>query len=129
MNYLPYILLGIALLLIGMQLRLFFSAKSVQGKPAPGFEDLSDEAQRGMPVLLFYFHSEYCGPCRRITPLVEAFAANTGAVIIVDVGQQPEAALRFGVRVTPTLMRVRNGIIEKVVVGEVGEEKLKKLLE
>lgn len=129
MNYLPYILLGIALLLIGMQLRLFFSAKSVQGKPAPGFEDLSDETQRGMPVLLFYFHSEYCGPCRRITPLVEAFAANTGAVIIVDVGQQPEAALRFGVRVTPTLMRVRNGIIEKVVVGEVGEDKLKKLLE
>lgn len=129
MNYLPYILLGIALLLIGMQLRLFFSAKSVQGKPAPGFEDLSDEVQRGMPVLLFYFHSEYCGPCRRITPLVEAFAANTGAVIIVDVGQQPEAALRFGVRVTPTLMRVRNGIIEKVVVGEVGEDKLKKLLE
>lgn len=129
MDYLPYILLALALLMIGVQLRLFLSAKSAQGKPAPRFEDLSDDAQRGMPVLLFYFHSEYCGPCRRITPLVEAFAANTGAVIIVDVGQQPEAALRFGVRVTPTLMRVRNGIIEKVVVGEVGEEKLKKLLE
>jgi len=129
MDYLPYILLAIALFIVATQMRLFFSAKSAQGKPAPDYENLIDASQRDMPVLLFYFHSEYCGPCRRLTPLIESFAAQTGAVIIVDVGQQPEAALHFGVRVTPTLMRVHNGIIEKVVVGEVGGEKLKRLLQ
>lgn len=129
MDYLPYVLLAIALIIVAAQLRLFFSAKSAQGKPAPDYDNLIDSAQRGLPVLLFYFHSEYCGPCRRMTPLIESFAAQTGAVIIIDVGQQPEAALRFGVRVTPTLMRVHNGIIEKVVVGELGEGKLQQLLQ
>jgi len=129
MDYLPYILLGIALLMVASQLRLLLSAKSAQGKTAPDIGDLSNEAQRNMPVLLFYFHSTYCGPCRRVTPLVESIAAQTGAVVSIDVGQQPEAAQRFGVRVTPTLMRVSRGIIEKVVVGEVGEEKLKALLQ
>src|SRR5512139_859232 len=121
MDYLPYVLLVMAIFVVVMQLRLFFSAKRAQGKPAPNFDDLIDEAQRGKPLLLFYFHSEYCGPCRRMTPLIETVAAESGAVIVIDVSRQPEAALRFGVRVTPTLMRVRNGIIEKVVVGEAGE--------
>lgn len=129
MDYLPYILLALALFIVATQLRLFFSAKSAQGKPAPAFDDLRQEQQRDMPVLLFYFHSEYCGPCRRITPLIEALAAQTGAVVIVDVGQQPNAALRFGVRVTPTVMRIRNGVIEKVIIGDIKEEKLKQLLE
>lgn len=128
MDYLPYILLAVVLFLVAMQLRLYFSAKNAQGKPAPRHDDLITETQRSMPVLLFYFHSEYCGPCRRLTPLVETLAAQSGAVIIVDVGQNPEPALRFGVRVTPTLMRVSQGKVEKVVVGDVGEEKLKQLL-
>lgn len=128
MDYLPYILLAVALFIVGTQLRLFYSAKSAQGKPAPDLEGLVDAVQRDLPVLLFYFHSEYCGPCRRITPLVESLAAQTGAVIIVDVGHHPEVALRFGVRVTPTLMRVSKGVIEKVVVGEVGDEKIRQLL-
>ena len=128
MDYLPYVLLVMAVFVVVMQLRLFSSAKSAQGKPAPNFDDLLDETQHGKPVLLFYFHSEYCGPCRRMTPLVETVAAQSGAVIVIDVSRQPEAALRFGVRVTPTLMSVRNGIIEKVVVGEAGEEKVKQLL-
>lgn len=129
MDYLPYILLAITLIVIAMPLRLYFAAKSVQGKPAPVIDDLINDAQRTMPVLLFYFHSEYCGPCRRLTPLVEALAVQSGAVIIIDVAQQPEAALRFGVRVTPTLMRISHRVVEKVVVGDVGEERVKQLLE
>jgi len=127
-DYLPYILLAVVGFVVAMQLRLYFSAKRAQGKPAPDFVDLLNDNQREMPVLLFYFHSEYCGPCRRMTPAVEQLATQTGAVIVVDVGHNPEPALRFGVRVTPTMMRVSNGIIEKVVVGEVGDEKLKQLL-
>lgn len=128
MDYLPYILLAIGLFIVALPLRLYFSAKRAQGKPAPALDDLISAEQRAMPVLLFYFHSEHCGPCRRLTPLVEAIGVHSGAVISVDVAQHPEAALRFGVRVTPTLMRVSHGIIEKVVVGEVGEEKVKQLL-
>src|SRR5512139_2367849 len=111
MDYLPYILLAVMIFILGMQLRLYLSAKSVQGKPAPAFDDLVGDIQRTKPVLLFYFHSEHCGPCRRLTPRVEALASRTGAVIVVDVTQRPEAALRFGVRVTPTMMRVSNGLV------------------
>ncbi|HEY0721587.1 MAG TPA: thioredoxin family protein [Gammaproteobacteria bacterium] len=128
MELIPYLVVAAMVFIMAMQLRLYFAAKRPQGKAAPHFEDLLDESQRALPRLLFYFHSEYCGPCRRLTPLVQALAHDTAAVIIVDVAQQPELAQRFGVRVTPTLMRVNHGTVEKVVVGEISETKLKQLL-
>lgn len=128
MEYLPYILALLALLIVAVQFYLYFMAKGAQGRALPACDELLDEAQRGAPQLLFYFHSEQCPPCRRMTPLLEAEAARSGKVVIVDVAAHHEAARRFGVLVTPTLMRVRDGIIDKVVVGGVSEAKLQKLL-
>jgi thioredoxin 1 len=128
MEYLPHILLLITLLIVGSQFYLYFMAKGPQGKAAPAYDDLLSAEQRGQRVLLFYFHSEHCGPCRRITPLVEALAQRSSAVVMIDVGQSVEVAQRFGVRVTPTLMRVAGGMVEKVVVGGVNEKQLNALL-
>ncbi len=129
MELVPYLVLAAMAVIIIMNVRLYFGAKRPQGKAAPQFDDLLEESQRALPALLFYFHSEHCAPCRRLTPLVKALAYHSAAVVIVDVVQQPELAQRFGVRVTPTLMRIRHGIVEKVVVGETSEAKLKQLLD
>lgn len=129
MEIVPYLVVAAMAVIIIMQMRLYFAAKRPQGRAAPPLDDLLDASQRALPTLLFYFHSEFCGPCRRLTPLVEALARRTRAVIIIDVAERPELAQRFGVRVTPTLMRIGHGIVEKVVVGETSEEKLNRLLE
>jgi thioredoxin 1 len=127
-DYLPHVLLVVTMLILGSQFYLYFMAKGPQGKPAPAYDDLISDRQREMRVLLFYFHSEHCGPCRRLTPLVEEVAQKSGAVVIIDIGQAVEVARRFGVRVTPTLMRVSGGMVEKVLVGGVSERQLNALL-
>ncbi len=129
MEIVPYLVLAAMIFIVAMNVRLYFAAKGSQGKAAPLLDDLLDESQRALPRLLFYFHSEHCGPCRRLTPRVEALSNDSAGVIIVDVARQPEIAQRFGVRVTPTLMRVSHGIVERVVVGETSEAKLKQLLD
>ncbi|HEY0635409.1 MAG TPA: thioredoxin family protein [Gammaproteobacteria bacterium] len=129
MEIVPYLVLAAMVFIVAMNVRLYFAAKGSQGKAAPLLDDLLDESQRALPRLLFYFHSEHCGPCRRLTPRVEALSNNSAGVIIVDVAAQPEIAQRFGVRVTPTLMRVCQGIVEQVVVGEISEAKLKQLFD
>lgn len=128
MEYLPYILLAITLLMVGSQFYLYFMAKGPQGKAAPAYDDLLTAGQCDKPLLLFYFHSEHCGPCRRLTPQVEALAQRSGAVVIVDIAQNVEVARRFGVRVTPTLMRINNKVVEKVRVGALSEKQLDELL-
>lgn len=129
MEYLPYILLAVVLLIVALQMALYLTAKAAQGKAPPAYDDLLGESSRDCPQLLFYFHSEHCSPCRQMTPLVEAAAQQHGCVVIVDVARQMEVARRFSVRVTPTLMRVRGGIVDKVVVGAISEAKLQALLE
>lgn len=129
MEYLPYILLAATLLIIAVQFLAYISAKGAEGKVSPPYEDLLGEGLRDCRQLLFYFHSEHCGPCRQMTPRLEALAQQRGCVVIVDVAHNREAAHRFGVRVTPTLMRVRGGVIDKVVVGAISEAKLQALLD
>lgn len=76
----------------------------------PGIDDPRTPA-------LLYFYSEDCPPCRQATPVVDALAAERPSIFKVDVTQAPALASDLGVRVTPTLMVVRDGRVARVLLG------------
>ena len=69
------------------------------------------------------FYADWCGPCRMMTPVIEQLAAEfAGSVKIgkLDVDQNQEIAIRYGVMGIPTLGLFRGGKLVDRMVGYPG---------
>ncbi|MEU6981529.1 MULTISPECIES: thioredoxin domain-containing protein [unclassified Streptomyces] len=73
----------------------------------------------GVPVLV-KFTAQWCGPCRQLTPVLGAVAAEEGErlrIVEIDVDHNPLTTVRYGVMATPTLMVFDGGEPVKSMVG------------
>ena len=92
-----------------------------------------DEAlSRQQGVMMVDFSAEWCGPCRAISPVLEAVAKESGgnvtvAKIIVD--ENPGLAARYGIRSIPTILFMKQGNVADQVIGAVPRAKLKEKLD
>ena len=73
------------------------------------------------------YTTSWCGPCRMIAPMIEELANEyDGKAVIgkLDVDNNQESSIKFGVRSIPTLLVFKNGEMVDRHVGAVPKETL-----
>ncbi len=105
------------------------ASDNVQTFTDGNFEDTVIKA--GGPVLVDFW-AEWCGPCKRLGPTVDALATDySGKVTIgkLNVDENPEIARKFQIRGIPALLLFKGGQVVESVIGLAQKDELRKVLD
>ena len=85
----------------------------------------------GSNLKLIKFGADWCGPCKMIGPVLEKISNDVEGVDIFDVNvdQNQELSMKFGVRGIPAVYLLKNGDVVDNFVGARGEADIVSMIE
>lgn len=104
-------------------------AGAVQDLTDSSFEETIKNSE--IPVLVDFW-AEWCGPCRRVGPIIEELANDYGDKLLVakvDVDANQEIAVKHKVESIPTLMIFKGGELKERLLGARPKEALVEIVD
>ncbi len=93
-------------------------------------ENFEAEVLKSEKTVLIDFWATWCGPCQMLSPVVDAFAEENPDILVckVNVDEQPELAMAFGIESIPTLVVMKGGKAVNKSLGVIPKEKIAELV-
>ena len=79
----------------------------------------ADVLDNPKPVMVDFW-AEWCGPCRMVSPILDEIAteyADKTEIVKVNVDEEPQLAMQYGVTGIPMMAVFQGGTIAKQMVG------------
>ena len=94
--------------------------------------NFTQEVLESLTPVLVDFWAPWCGPCKMIAPVLDELAGEyDGRVRVgkVNIDEEQDLAVKFGVRAVPTLLLFSQGQVEDQIVGAKSKRQMKEFLD
>ena len=82
-------------------------------------DNFESEVLNSEKTVLLDFYADWCGPCRMVSPIVDAIAEEHPEYKVgkINVDEEGQLATTFGVMSIPSLFVIKNGEVANQAVG------------
>ena len=80
----------------------------------------ADEVLNSGDTIMVDFWAEWCGPCRAVSPILDAIAAEHSdkiKIVKLNVDDNPQMAMKYQITSIPAMKVFRGGEVVKTVIG------------
>jgi thioredoxin 1 len=77
-----------------------------------------EDALKSNDLILMDFWAEWCSPCKKISPILDEISVEHNLPVgKLNVDENPEKSLKYGISTIPTMVLFKNGQPVKTIVG------------
>ena len=94
-------------------------------------ENYESEVLKSEKTVLIDFYADWCGPCKMMSPVIDEIAEEMKENVKVgkvNVDENQDLAMEYGVMSIPTIVVLKNGEVQKTFVGVTDKEEIKQAL-
>ena len=89
------------------------------------------EVKNSDKIVLLDFYADWCGPCMMVSPVVDEIAKENPQYLVgkINVDNEPELTMEFGVVSIPLLVVMKDGKIVNQAVGARSKDQILAMLQ
>ena len=84
-----------------------------------------NEVIKSNGLILIDFWAEWCGPCKRVSPILDEISKEHGILIgKLNIDENPLKPEEFSVTSIPTMVLFEDGVVVKTIIGAKPKHKM-----
>jgi len=84
-----------------------------------------EEVIKSNGLILIDFWAEWCGPCKRVSPILDEISEEHGILVgKLNIDENPLKPVEFSVSSIPTMVLFEDGVVIKTIIGAKPKHKM-----
>jgi thioredoxin 1 len=84
-----------------------------------------NEVIKSNGLILMDFWAEWCGPCKRVSPILDEISKEHGILVgKLNIDENPLKTLEYSVASIPTMVLFEDGVVVKTIIGAKPKHKM-----